>query len=58
MGKKTTSKTEEKLSFINAITGVGPHYETTITDGDRTVGAEGFTSETSQKRASEKWAKK
>ncbi len=54
MGKDTTSTTREDTGLIDSLLGI-KHYDTKITDGDRTVRGGGLTSEDSQKNASDQW---
>ena len=53
--KDTTSKTEKETWLEEQIFGLGHHYVTTITDGDKKVEGRGATAEKAQEVASEKW---
>jgi len=55
--KDTKSKTETESWIEERLFGTGPHYLTTISDGDKKVEGRGHTSEESQEVASEKWDK-
>jgi len=55
MNNKTTSKTERETSLVESIFDLGPHYKTTISDGDSKVEGRGSTSDKSQEVASKKW---
>ena len=54
---KTASRTEKDTNAGDRFFG-SHHYVTKISDGSDEVEARGSTSEESQQRASEKWAKK
>ena len=56
MGKETKSRTEKTTDFVERAFG-GHHYKTTISDGHKTVKAEGNKKEEAEKRASKKWNK-
>lgn len=55
MGKKTKSRTEKETWLEESLFGLGSHYKTTISDGDRKVEGRAHDSEESQRIASDKW---
>lgn len=58
MGKDTKSRTEKETWVEESLFGLGSHYKTTITDGNKTTEGRGRTSEESQKIASDKHEKR
>ena len=55
---KPRSRTERDSFLIEDIFGIGGHYKTTISDGNRKAVGLGRTSEKSQKTAKQYWDKK
>jgi hypothetical protein len=49
--QKPTSKTERDSFFVEDLVGIGGHYKTTITDGNKKSVGLGRTSEESQRNA-------
>jgi len=54
MGDRVTSSTERESNFMERLFD-DHHYRTTISDGKRTVSRCGWTSEESERNASEEW---
>ncbi len=55
MGKESESKTEREVWAEEALFGLDGHYKTTISDDTEKAEGRGWTSEESQRNASEKW---
>lgn len=55
---KPRSKTEKESWVEERIFGLGDHYKTTISDGEKKVEGRGGTPEKAEKTASKKWNKK
>lgn len=58
MSGKKTSTTTYKSDIFDQLLGDGGHYETTISDGSRSVSDVGKTAEIAESDASAKWDRK
>jgi hypothetical protein len=53
--KEKTSRTEKESWIEERLFGLGDHYKTTISDGDKKVEEVADTAEEAERRAHEKW---
>jgi len=58
MGKETKSRTGKESWIEERIFGLGEHYKTTISDGNKKVEGRGRTAKEAEKIAKAKWDKK
>lgn len=58
MGKETKSRTEKESFIEERIFGLGDHYKTTISDGDKKTEGRGRTPEEAERIAKDKRDKK
>jgi hypothetical protein len=58
MAKETKSRTEKETWIEERIFGLGDHYKTTISDGERKTEGRGRTPEEAEKVAKDKWGRK